>query len=55
MEQEFEPGAEFEVQLWRRGESFGKLNLGLGINENTRQLLFYFGEIVSDKNLPGGW
>ena len=54
MEQEFEPGIEFEVQLWRRGESFGKLILGLGINENTRQLLFYFGEIVSDEK-PARW
>ena len=44
----------FEVQLWRRGESFGKLILGFGINENTRQLLFYFGEIVSDEK-PARW
>ena len=54
MEQEFEPGIEYEVQLWRRGESFGKLILGFGINENTRHLLFYFGEIVSDEK-PARW
>ncbi len=54
MAQDYQPDIEFEVSLWKEGESFGKLSLGLGINKNTRQLLFYFGKIVSDKE-PGWW
>src|SRR2546426_11664045 len=54
MAQEYQPGMEIEVQLWRSGKSSGKLSLGLGINENTRQLLFSFGKIISDEE-PARW
>ena len=54
MAQEYQPGMEIEVQLWKSGNSSGKLNLGLGINENTRQLLFSFSKIISDEE-PARW
>ncbi len=54
MAQDYQPGIEIEIQLWRSGESFGKLSLGFGINEGTRQLLFSFSKIVSDEE-PARW
>jgi hypothetical protein len=54
MTQEYRPDIEFEVSLWKNAESFGRLRLGLGINENTRQLLFFFGKMISDME-PAWW
>jgi len=54
MTREYRPDIEFEVSLWKKAGSFGKLNLGLGLNENTTQLLFYFGKMISDME-PAWW
>lgn len=51
--QKLEPDLEIEVDIWRKGDSFGKLSLGLGLNEK-RQLLFYLGKVVSDTE-PAWW
>src|SRR3989442_10721974 len=52
MEQAYTPNLEFEVTLWRRGDSFGTLPVGLGLKESTQQLVFYFGKLVSDGKRP---
>ncbi len=49
MGQEYTPDFAFDVTLWKRGESSATISLGLGLNQDTRQLLFYFGNLTSDK------
>ncbi len=49
MGQEYIPDFAFDVTLWKRGESSATISLGLGLNQDTRQLLFYFRNLTSDQ------
>ena len=49
MSKEDVPDFAFDVTLWKGGESYVNISLGLGLNKNTRQLLFYFGNLISDE------
>ena len=52
MGQAYTPNLEIEVTLWRRGDSFGTLPVGLGLKDSTQQLVFYFGKLASDGKRP---
>jgi hypothetical protein len=51
MAQEYTPDLAFDLTLWKRGESYTNISIGLGLNQDTRQLLFYFGDLTSDKEV----